>query len=51
MTEEDLAEFQLGNCKSCYYADPAKVGTGEPCCTYMGKVDVDGGLCFSARHK
>ena len=34
-------EFQLKNCKDCYFADASKVGTGEPCCTYPGKLIIN----------
>lgn len=34
-------EFQLNNCKDCYFAEAKKVGTGEPCCTYPSQLDID----------
>ena len=46
-----MKEFQLKNCKDCYFADKDKVGTGEPCCTYPSKliIDPETGKCQSKR--
>ena len=45
--------FQLKNCKGCYFADTKKVGTEMPCCTYPSKLVVDPktGECMSKRPK
>lgn len=37
--EEGIIKFQRQNCSDCYFADKPKVGTGEACCTYPGKLD------------
>jgi len=46
-----MKQFQLKNCKDCYFAEAKKVGTGEPCCTYPGKliVNPETGVCESKR--
>jgi len=46
-----MDEFQRENCTDCRYADKPKVGTGEPCCTYAGKLETDraGRVCLSWR--
>jgi len=35
-----MKDFQDMNCKGCYFADPETVGTGEPCCTHPGKLEI-----------
>ena len=42
-------EFQLKNCKDCYFAEAKKVGTGEPCCTYPSQLEIVAGICLSKR--
>ena len=46
-----MEDFQNTNCADCYFAEGAKVGTGEPCCTYPGKLvcAVNGLICLSKR--
>ena len=44
-----MIDFQNENCRDCRYADKPKVGTGEPCCTYAGKLESNSKLCFSWR--
>jgi len=43
-------DFQR-QCKHCFFADTMKVGTGEPCCTYPGKliIDPETGVCGSKK--
>ena len=38
-SDNGLAAFQRENCSDCNFADKLKVGTGEPCCQYPGKLD------------
>ncbi len=40
-----MKDFQKMNCEGCYFADPDRLGTGEPCCTYPGKLEVISGRC------
>ena len=49
--DQGMAEFQLNNCKGCYFADKPRVGTGEPCCQYAFRLDVTnkGTKCLTKR--
>jgi hypothetical protein len=42
-------EFQEQNCKGCYFANDAKVGTGKPCCTYASQLNIERGVCLTRR--
>ena len=44
-----MKDFQKMNCEGCYFADTEAVGTGEPCCTYPGKLEVISGRCQQRR--
>jgi len=44
-----MKNFQNMNCKGCRFADPETVGTGEPCCTHPGKLEVISGRCQQRR--
>ena len=44
-----MKDFQNMNCRGCDFADPKTVGTGEPCCTYPGKLEVVSGRCQQRR--
>ncbi len=45
-----MDEWQIKNCKDCYFAEAKKVGTGNPCCTYPGSLVHDLlGHCKSKR--
>ena len=35
-----LKEFQEANCRGCVFADKQFVGTGKPCCTLPGKLNM-----------
>jgi len=40
-----MKDFQDMNCKGCTFADSDTVGTGKPCCTYPGKIELIMGRC------
>lgn len=48
---DSMEEFQLKNCKDCFFAESKKVGTGEACCTYPDRLIVSSttGECKSKR--
>lgn len=46
---DPLAIFQSNNCSRCRFADPGKVGTGEPCCTRLGGPEPKGAICLARR--
>ena len=41
--------FQKLNCAGCRFADTKMVGTGQPCCTFPSKLDVEDGQCLSRK--
>jgi hypothetical protein len=49
--DKELVKFQDLNCRGliygtyCFYADPDKVGTGQPCCTKLTLPEVINGIC------
>ena len=49
LTDKYLAEIQMENCAGCKYADSAKVGTGEACCTYIRLTRWDHGKCLDRK--
>jgi hypothetical protein len=44
-----LSMYQLRNCSGCFYTDPDKIGTGEPCCTKLTLPDSNGHLCLGRK--
>ncbi|GAI63246.1 unnamed protein product [marine sediment metagenome] len=40
-----LKEFREANCRGCFYADEAKVGTDKPCCTCPGIPYIENNKC------
>lgn len=48
--EAVLIAFQKANCDGCYFSDPEKVGTGQPCCTRTRGPDIEShGICQARR--
>lgn len=43
----EAAEYQEKNCRECRFADEAMVGTGEPCCTYPGRLLATPDVCLT----
>ncbi len=39
--------YQLANCKGCRFADEPLVGTGRPCCTYIGRLLASPDKCLT----
>jgi len=44
-----MREFQLNNCKDCFFAEAKKVGTATPCCTYPSQLRVEDSKCQCKR--
>ena len=47
--KQELQDFQLQNCDGCRFADEARVGTEEPCCTFPGPIQQASGICQRRR--
>jgi len=47
--EQILAIWQSNNCSRCKFADPKKVGTGEPCCTRTQGPEPKGAICLARK--
>jgi hypothetical protein len=45
-TRDLLKDYQILNCKGCKFSVPEKVGTGELCCAYKGKLKTEPGKCL-----
>ncbi len=46
--EQLTIDFQATNCaKGCRFTDSKRVGTGNPSCTYGGRLVVVGNVCYS----
>lgn len=46
--EQALFQFQENNCVGCVFTDPNMLRKGA-CCTYPGKIQVEGGVCLNRR--
>jgi len=44
-----LKELREANCRGCFYADEAKVGTGKACCTYPGIPQIEDTKCLTRK--
>jgi len=47
--EHDFKLFQEANCTGCFYSDPDKIGSDNPCCTYPGGLEVKEGKCLKRK--
>lgn len=46
----DMVGFQKANCaRGCRFAERKLVGSGKPCCTFSGKLEVKGITCKTRR--
>lgn len=46
----NMKDFQIRNCKGCRYADKEKIGTGEACCTFAFKLNInEDGKCLTRK--
>ncbi|OGN90737.1 MAG: hypothetical protein A2Z70_01275 [Chloroflexi bacterium RBG_13_48_17] len=49
--EQELLSFQFLNCDGCHWADREKVGSGNPCCTFITRPQIVDGKCLTRSAK
>jgi hypothetical protein len=50
-TRNQMKDYQLRNCDGCRFSVQALVGTGKPCCFFVGNLLTEPDVCLTRRPK